>query len=617
MELSISTSLLYGSIEDKIKQVADAGFQAIDINTQDIICSDLNIKSIRNFAEQSSIKINKYQPFYDLEGSSEKNIKFKKFEYFLTDAKAIGASIILLGSSCDIKPSIERSILVDDLKKAAELAAKFNLKIAYLAMPWSPIIHTTEQAYEMVKSVDHDAFGLAINSYFALADGSKPAKFREIDGSKIFSVQLADAPLSKFDISKLKHEFACLPGLGDLNLPSFIKSLIESGYEGSFSLARMGRKSGLGEFPAINGIRALLNVIDKSRENIAPEVEDKILDLPRRAKLKGVEFLEFTLDATSADDFRTLLKTLCFRKERKHVNKPVEFWRQGAINIVLNVAQSGFAKEALDANGPGLCDLGLRVEDAHATKSRAEAFYSETFSQTLGDGELDIPAIHSIGHSLIHFIDEKSELHRVWDIEFESLDNNKFERPAGLRKIDHLALTMHENKLDNWLLFFLSVFEMKKSPLVDVSDPGGVVYSRAVESSEGDLRLNLNGASSQNTFSGLFLAERKNAGLQHMAFSTDDIFETSQILHEAGFQRLSMPENYYNELAMQFELSTEFKSQLQEENILYSRNSSGEFFQIYSQSIWDGFFIEIVERRKGYSGYGARNAPVRLAAQSR
>ena len=43
----------------------------------------------------------------------------------------------------------------------------------------------------------------------------------------------------------------------------------------------------------------------------------------------------------------------------------------------------------------------------------------------------------------------------------------------------------------------------------------------------------------------------------------------------------------------------------------------GDFFQLYSATIGQGFFFEIVERRNGYSGYGAPNAPFRIAAQKR
>ena len=52
-------------------------------------------------------------------------------------------------------------------------------------------------------------------------------------------------------------------------------------------------------------------------------------------------------------------------------------------------------------------------------------------------------------------------------------------------------------------------------------------------------------------------------------------------------------------------------------NILYDRDEGGDFFQLYSQTYGEGFFFEIVERRGGYRGYGAANAPFRIAAQKR
>jgi 4-hydroxyphenylpyruvate dioxygenase len=55
---------------------------------------------------------------------------------------------------------------------------------------------------------------------------------------------------------------------------------------------------------------------------------------------------------------------------------------------------------------------------------------------------------------------------------------------------------------------------------------------------------------------------------------------------------------------------------LKAHNILYDRDGGGEYFQVYTGSFEHRFFFEIVERR-GYGGYGAANAPVRLAAQAR
>ena len=613
---SISTSLLHGQIEDKFRQAAEAGFRRIDVNAEDVTSSSLNAKDIAKLARSLGLEIGKYQPFYDLEGltGALRVQAFSRFEAKLEIASVLSAKIVLLGSSGHPNANGDLGAIDKDLLEAAELAAKHNLKIAYLALPWASYIQDSLDAYERVLAVNHPAFGLALSSYFSLADGSKPARYRELQGDKILSVQLADAPVSDVDISRFKHEYANLPGLGDLNLSYFIRILLENGYQGDWSLARMGRLETASANRANDAYRSLANLFDQTRE-ISGNLDFGTDGLPERARVTGIEFLEFVVDKKSGKEMRELLSTICFRFERKHKTKNVELWRQGAINIVLNFAKEGFAFDTLQANGPGLCDMGLRVADAQQTSKRARALGIAPIEKNLGVGELDIPAINGVGRSIIHFVDEKSDLHRVWDIEFEPVSQSDVVAPAGLRRIDHLAQAMRHDEMQSWLLFYLSTFNMKKSPVVDVQDPSGVVYSQAVESPEGEIRLNLNGASSEKTYSGSFLAGHIGAGVQHIAFLSDDIFETAERLKETGFQFLEVPSNYYDDLGLNYGLEQEFVDRMRALNILYAQNQTGKYFQIYSQSIWGGFFFEIVQRQNGYVGYGAKNAPVRLAAQ--
>ena len=119
------------------------------------------------------------------------------------------------------------------------------------------------------------------------------------------------------------------------------------------------------------------------------------------------------------------------------------------------------------------------------------------FSQPVGSGELDIPAIKGVGGSVVHFIDEKSDLHRVWDIEFDPAPKTKAPQPAGLRRIDHVAQTMRYQEMQSWLTYYLSTFQMEKADVVDVVDPSGLILSQASASPEGEVRLNLNGAGGQ------------------------------------------------------------------------------------------------------------------------
>jgi 4-hydroxyphenylpyruvate dioxygenase len=88
-------------------------------------------------------------------------------------------------------------------------------------------------------------------------------------------------------------------------------------------------------------------------------------------------------------------------------------------------------------------------------------------------------------------------------------------------------------------------------------------------------------------------------------------------MRDLGFDPLDISPNYYDDLEARLDLAPDLTSRLGRRNILYDRDEAGEYFQFYSRSYGEGFFFEIVERRGGYRGYGAPNAPFRIAAQKR
>jgi len=149
-----------------------------------------------------------------------------------------------------------------------------------------------------------------------------------------------------------------------------------------------------------------------------------------------------------------------------------------------------------------------------------------------------------------------------------------------------------------WLLFYTSIFEAQKTPMVDIIDPAGVVRSQVVENATGTLRITLNGAENRRTLAGHFIAEKFGSGVQHLAFHTDDIFATAAALRKNGFKPLQISPNYYGDVEARFGLDAELSERLKEENILYDRDEHGEYFQLYSMTYGEGFFFEIVERRR-------------------
>ncbi|MBV9330118.1 MAG: VOC family protein, partial [Alphaproteobacteria bacterium] len=181
---------------------------------------------------------------------------------------------------------------------------------------------------------------------------------------------------------------------------------------------------------------------------------------------------------------------------------------------------------------------------------------------------------------------------------------------------DHAAQSMHYEEMLTWLLFYTSLLEVQKTPVQDVLDPGGIVHSQVVETADGALRLVLNSSQSRHTLASRFLSDLFGSGVQHIAFATDDIFATVERLRMSGVDLLPIPENYYNDLEARIDLPAGALERLRANNVLYDRQGAGEYFQAYTKDFEGGFFFEIVQRR-AYAGFGAANAPIRLAAQTR
>jgi 4-hydroxyphenylpyruvate dioxygenase len=88
-------------------------------------------------------------------------------------------------------------------------------------------------------------------------------------------------------------------------------------------------------------------------------------------------------------------------------------------------------------------------------------------------------------------------------------------------------------------------------------------------------------------------------------------------MRSLGFTPLRMTDNYYRDVAARFDLDKEAIAKLRSHDILYDEDAQGAFYQYYSRPFGGGLFFEIVQRVNGYDGYGAANAPFRIAAQKR
>lgn len=611
MKTSIATVSVSGSFAEKLAAIAAAGFDGIEIFEQDFLASDHTPAEVGRMVRDHGLEITLFQPFRDFEGLPEphRSRAFARAARKFDLMTQLGTDLVLVCSS--VHPAAMGGIdrMAADFNALGDLAAAHGVRVGFEALCWGRHVNDHRDAWEVVRRADHANVGLILDSFHTLGRKIDPATIRRIPGDRIFFVQLADAPAIDMDLLYWSRHFRNMPGEGDLDVTAFLRAVMATGYAGPLSLEIFNDqfRAGLPRLVALDGHRSLINLMDRVRRR-EPALSPDLPAFPAPDTVLGVEFIEFATSETDAPALQSLLAASGFDRCGQHVSKPVTLWRQGGVNVLVNTATEGFAHTSFVAHGTTVSELALRVPDAQGAADRARALLVAGLDQPVPPGELAIPAIRGAGGSLIRFVDDQ----RLWDVDFRT---SPAPQGAGLIGVDHIGQTMPYDEMLSWSLFYTALFSAERAPMVDVADPDGLVRSQAIRA--GGLRVTLNGAEARRTLAGRFIEDSLGSAVQHIAFASADIFATAAALAARGFPVLQIGANYYHDVEARFGLDPALVARMQAANVLYDEDVGGQFFQLYGASRSDGFFLEIVQRQGGYQGYGAPNAPFRIAAQKR
>jgi 4-hydroxyphenylpyruvate dioxygenase len=629
LQTAIATVCLSGTLNEKLEAIAAARFKGVEIFENDLLSFDGTPAQVGRRIKDLGLAAVTFQPFRDFEGMPEplRAKAFSRAERKFDLMDELGCDLLMICSnvSPDSLGGIDRAAA--DFRELGERAARRGLRIAFEALAWGRHINDYRDAWEVVRRADHPAVGLVLDSFHVLARGTDLNAMCAIPKDRIFLVQLADAPKLNMDYLSWSRHYRCFPGQGELAVDAFMDALQITGFDGLVSLEIFNDsfRAGSARHVAIDGQRSLLVMLDELRQRSGVPARG-LPRLPPRAHCGGIDFVEFALDEAAAATFEMTLGALGFVKAGVHKSKAVTRWRQGDINLVVNCDKEGFAHSFNITHGSAVCAVALKVDDAAVTLGRAAELLDLPFRQVVRTGEIDIPAVRGLGGSLVYLVDDKTDLGRHWEIDFDTppqpppypppLAGEGREGDAGLVAFDHVSQSMQHEEMLTWLLFYTSLLKVQKTPVQDVLDPGGIVHSQVVETADGAFRLVLNASQSRQTLSSRFLTDLFGSGVQHIAFATSDIFATAKRLRASGIELLAIPENYYDDLEARIDLQPDALDRLRANNVLYDRQGTGEYFQLYTKTFDGGFFFELVERR-AYAGFGAANAPIRLAAQTR
>ncbi|MEU1214318.1 TIM barrel protein [Streptomyces sp. NPDC005790] len=601
MRTSIATVSLSGTLTEKLAAAARAGFDGVEIFENDLIGSPLSPEEIGERAADLGLTIDLFQPMRDIEAvpADEFARNLRRAEHKFRLMRRLGADTVLVCSSVSPYAVDDDALAAEQLRRLADLAQESGIRVAYEALAWGRHVSTYEHAWRIVEAADHPALGVCLDSFHILARGSDVTGIEDIPGDRIFFLQLADAPQMALDVLQWSRHHRCFPGQGDLDVTGLVRAAVRAGYDGPLSLEVFNdvfRQADAGR-TAIDARRSL-TLLQESAGLIAP---------PAPVVPTGFAFVEIaTADAAR---IAPLLTALGFARTARHSGKPVDLWEQGEARILINTDTGIHRPE------PSLTAVGLESPDPTGASARAESLLAPVLPRRRAPGDAPLDAVAAPDGTEFFFCvtertagpdDTGHPVRAGWTGDFASAPHTP--APIGVTRVDHVALTQPWHHFDEATLFHRGVLGLRPHASVDLADPYGLLRSRAVSNEDGTVRIALGvGASPTED-------PARGGRPQHVALVTDDLVTTVRRALAAGARMLPVPANYYDDLAAHHAFAPGELETYRDLGILYDRDEKGEFRHCYTVTTGRVFF-ELVERGGGYDGYGARNAPVRLAAQ--
>ncbi len=336
MNTSIATVSLSGSLESKLRAIAEAGFQGAEIFENDLLTSNTSAAEVRKQLSYLGLTCTMFQPFRDFEGMPDtlRPKVFERIERKFDLMQELGTDLLLVCSN--VSPaalSDSGRASSTDFRELGERAARRGLRVGYEALAWGRHVFDHRDAWSIVQEVDHPAIGLILDSFHSLARGIPIESLREIDPAQVFIVQLADAPMMQMDLSLLEPPLPQHAGAGRLRAGRLRRRAAGARLQRGacrWRSSTIGFASSSSSSVATDGYRSLVISPRSGRPAAWPHVCLR-LPFPPRVHARGVEFVEFTANEAEVPQLEALFASLGFSLRRgAHRSKDVARWKQNA-----------------------------------------------------------------------------------------------------------------------------------------------------------------------------------------------------------------------------------------------------------------------------------------------
>ncbi len=323
----------------------------------------------------------------------------------------------------------------------------------------------------------------------------------------------------------------------------------------------------------------------------------------------GFEFVEFTGPEPEAMISR--LETMGFTQTHVNPTTDVVRLKQGDITMLVHRSPQGQAADFARDHGPSANGMAFRVADAKAAFEGALARGAVKAEGAAG-GALgqDYPYIlQGIGGSLLYVIHQYGEtgsLYDSWD-EIEGWEEAERKNSVGLEVLDHLTHNVRRGQMRTWSGFYNSIFNFEEQKYFDIKGKATGLFSQAMIAPDRAIRIPLNESQDENSQIEEFIRRYNGEGIQHIALTTENIFETVEAMRERGVDFQDTIETYFELIDKRLPNHGEDVERMRKNRILIDgSDEEGLLLQIFTQDTFGPIFFEIIQR-KGNEGFGNGN----------
>lgn len=326
--------------------------------------------------------------------------------------------------------------------------------------------------------------------------------------------------------------------------------------------------------------------------------------------LDGFEFVEFASPKPGV--LEPAFELLGFTEVARHRSKDVTLWRQGDINFVINNEKYSHAYYFAQEHGPSACGMAFRVKNAHQAYARALEQGAQPVEIPTGPMELRLPAIKGIGGATVYLIDRYERGTTIYDIDFDFLEGvDRHPEGCGFKIIDHLTHNVYRGRMQFWADYYEKLFNFREIRYFDIKGEYTGLLSKAMTAPDGKIRIPLNEEATGGGQIEEYLMEFNGEGIQHIAFSCDNLFECVDRLKKRGIKFMTAPpQAYYDMLEQRLPGHGEPVDELQSRGILLDGSTEGGeprlLLQIFSANMVGPSFFEFIQRKED-EGFGEGN----------